>query len=157
VQAFYGNRRDTHPRVIEYLGQYSHKVAISNHRIKEVTDGQVSFTYKDYASGGQQKTMTLQSTEFIRRFCLHILPPGFRKIRHAGFLASRCKPKLRQYQASMGVVAQLVKPQTWKEVAKQKLKYDVDACPCCKTGTMIRIMTFNANAPPLHLLTPQTK
>ncbi|MEJ7826879.1 MAG: transposase, partial [Segetibacter sp.] len=69
-------------QVIEYLARYSHKVAISNHRITAIADGKVSFRYKDYADGCKQKTMTLEATEFLRRFCLHILPKGFRKIRH---------------------------------------------------------------------------
>lgn len=79
-------------QVIEYLGRYTHKVAISNHRIQSIADGKVSFMYKDYADGCRQKQMTLDATEFLRRFCLHILPPRFMKIRHYGFLANRYKP-----------------------------------------------------------------
>ena len=75
-------------QVIEYLGRYTHKVAISNHRIVSIENDKVSFRYKDYADGSQQKTMTLEATEFLRRFCLHILPPGFRKIRYYGFIAN---------------------------------------------------------------------
>jgi len=135
-------------QVIEYLGRYTHKIAISNHRIKDISNGMVTFTYKDYAHGSQQKLMTLTGEEFLRRFCLHILPPRFMKIRHFGFLASRIKPALRMQQMKLGVLIQNQEKQNWKALAKAKLNYDVDACPCCKTGRMIRIQTFDANAPP---------
>jgi len=138
--------------VIEYLGRYSHKIAISNHRIKSISEGKVSFSYKDYTSGGTQKQMILTAEEFLRRFCLHILPPGFMKIRHYGILASRVKPRLRMEQMKMGILIQNQEKQNWKDLAKAKLNYDVDACPCCKTGRMIRIMGFEANAPPLVLI-----
>lgn len=79
--------------VIEYLGRYTHKIAISNHRLKTIDNGEISFTYKDYNEGGKQKRMTLKAEEFLRRFCLHILPSGFVRIRHYGILASRNKTK----------------------------------------------------------------
>jgi len=142
-------------QVIEYLGRYSHKIAISNHRIKAIGEGKVSFSYKDYASGGQQKIMTLDAPEFIRRFCLHILPPKFMKIRHYGFLASRVKPKLRMQQMQMGVIIQNTATLNWKEITKTKLNFDIEACPCCKTGKMIRILSFEANAPPILYLAQQ--
>lgn len=137
-------------QVIEYLGRYSHKIAISNHRIKDISNGSVTFSYRDYAHGSTQKLMTLTATEFLRRFCLHILPAGFMKIRHYGFLASRVKPKLRMHQMQMGVLIQNLEnvKTDWKEITKTKLNFDVDACPCCKTGRLIRIHSFDANAPP---------
>lgn len=138
--------------VIEYLGRYSHKVAISNHRIKEVSNGKVTFSYKDYADQSKQKLMTLDAEEFLRRFCLHILPPRFFKIRHYGLLASRVKPKLRMQQLQMGVLVQNLQRKNWKEISKTKLNFDVDKCPCCKTGTLIRVLSFSANAPPLLAL-----
>jgi len=136
-------------QVVEYLGRYTHKVAISNNRIKEVANGKVLFSYKDYADHGKQKLMSLDAEEFLRRFCLHILPPKFMKIRHYGILASRVKPKLRMHQLQMGVLAQNTQRANWKEVCKIKLNFDVDKCPCCKSGTLIRIMSFSANAPPV--------
>ena len=139
-------------QVLEYLGRYSHKVAISNHRILNVENGKVTFGYKDYADGSKQKLMCLDGEEFLRRFCLHILPPGFMKIRHYGILSSRAKPKLRMQQLQMGVLVQNIEKANWKVLAKIKFDFDVDACPCCKTGKMIRIMAFEANAPPLTLL-----
>ncbi len=139
-------------QVIEYLGRYSHKIAMSNHRIKKIANGKVSFTYKDYADNSKQKLLSLDAEEFLRRFCLHILPPKFMKIRHYGILASRYKPLLRKYQFSVGIITK-TKKATWKEIARAKLNFDVDKCPSCKTGTMIRIQSFDANAPPLKLIT----
>ena len=75
--------------VMEYIGRYSHKIAISNHRILDITEKEVSFSYKDYRTEGMKKTMTLNGAEFLRRFALHILPKAFVKIRHFGILSSR--------------------------------------------------------------------
>ena len=77
--------------VIEYLGRYTHKVAISNHRIQSINEqtGAVTFTYKDYGDNGTQKQMTLTPDEFIRRFTQHILPERFTKIRTYGYLSNR--------------------------------------------------------------------
>jgi len=151
-------------QVIEYLGRYTHRIAISNHRIKSIEDGKVCFTYKDYRLGGVQKAMTLHACEFLRRFCLHILPPGFVKIRHYGILASRAKPKLKMQQMKMGV--SIVPPpdgragkskMDWKQVAREAMGFDPDVCPCCKTGRMHTIFFFAANAPPRCGLASTTK
>ena len=136
-------------QVIEYLGRYSHKIAISNHRLKSIENRKVSFSYKDYAHGSTQKLMTLEAEEFLRRFCLHILPPRFMKIRHYGILASRSKPKLKMQQMKLGVIIIKKEKIHWKEITKIKFGYDVDVCPCCKTGKMIRLLSFNPHAPPL--------
>jgi Putative transposase/Transposase zinc-binding domain len=145
--------------VIEYIGRYSHKIAISNHRIKNVKDGKVTFSYKDYADGATQKLMTLDAHEFLRRFCMHILPPKFVKIRHYGFLASRNKPALRAYQFQQGITLQIREAKSerigWKVITADQLGLKIDQCPCCKKGTMVRIQGFDANAPPLHLLKSQ--
>ena len=76
-------------QVLKYLARYTHRVAISNARLVDVADGQVSFRYKDYADGNQQKVMTLSADEFLRRFMQHVLPKGFVKVRHYGLLANR--------------------------------------------------------------------
>lgn len=139
-------------QVIEYLGRYTHKVAISNHRLVSIADGKVSFRYKDYADGSKQKTMTVEATEFLRRFCMHILPRGFRKIRYYGFLANANSTLLQVQQKEMGVVRAPVTKDPiaigWKTIANEKMNYDVDQCPCCKKGRMITILHFDANAPP---------
>lgn len=138
-------------QVIEYLGRYTHRIAISNHRIKGVENGRVTFSYKDYRQGGKQLLMTLDACEFLRRFCLHILPPGFVKIRHYGMLASRAKPQLKMQQMKMGVTIVKKEKPSWQEITKRMMGFDVEQCPCCKTGKMITILFFEANAPPGQL------
>ena len=138
-------------QVIEYLGRYTHKVVISNHRLVSTDDDKVSFRYKDYADGSKQKTMTLKAEEFLRRFCLHILPPGFRKIRYYGFMANVHSALLQVQQQEMGVAVQTgkeIKKISWKVIAKEKLNYDADRCPVCKKGTMVTLLHFDAHAPP---------
>jgi hypothetical protein len=76
-------------QVLRYLGRYTHRVAISNHRLLAFDQERVTFRWKDYAHGGKQGKMTLAATEFLRRFFLHVLPRGFVRIRHFGFLANR--------------------------------------------------------------------
>jgi len=81
--------------VLRYLGRYTHRVAMSNHRLLSFDGERVTFRWKDYAHGNKQKKMTLEATEFLRRFLLHVLPAGFVRIRHYGFLANRvCREKL---------------------------------------------------------------
>ncbi|RMH72458.1 MAG: hypothetical protein D6675_04510 [Gemmatimonadetes bacterium] len=80
--------------VVKYLGRYTHRVAIANSRILEVTDDGVEFSYRDYRDGGKTKTMRLNPVEFLRRFLSHVLPKGFQKIRSYGFLAGSIKTKM---------------------------------------------------------------
>jgi hypothetical protein len=83
--------------VLKYLARYTHRVAISNHRLRALENGHVSFDWKDYADHSRRKTMTLDAVEFIRRFLLHVLPSGLVRIRHFGFLANRVRrQKLHQ-------------------------------------------------------------
>ena len=79
--------------VVKYLARYSHRVAIANHRLHPVDEHQVHFQYKDYADKTQKKVMVLKGIDFLKRFCLHILPPRFRKVRQLGFFANACKAK----------------------------------------------------------------
>jgi len=138
-------------QVIEYLGRYSHKIAISNHRLTSIDKGKVSFTYKDYKHGSITKTMTLDANEFLRRFCLHILPAKFVKIRHYGFLANRVKMKLKLHQFKLGIISPPNIKVDYKQITKEKLGFDIEKCPCCKSGKMIRVLSFDANAPPINL------
>jgi len=132
-------------QVIEYLGRYTHKIAISNHRIQRIDNGKVVFNYKDYGDGGKVKTMTLSAPEFLRRFCLHILPKGFRKIRHYGILSSRNKKNLRELQTKMDV------PKLKKNaIIYINPDFKAKCCPCCGKGEMHVIMSFGANAPPFY-------
>jgi hypothetical protein len=129
-------------QVIEYLGRYTHKVAISNHRIQTVTDKEVSFSYKDYKAAGATKLMTLSNEEFTRRFAQHILPHRFVRIRHYGILSSTWKRgKLQQLQSSLKVKRKQI-----------PIKTLLRKCPCCKTGTLITIEVFGKRGPPAKYL-----
>jgi len=129
--------------VVEYLGRYTHKIAISNHRIKAVDDQNVTFEYKDYRMAGVKKRMTLSHQEFIRRFSLHILPKRFVKIRHYGFLSSTWKRgKLKLLQEKLQV----------KVLEKAEKKAFLPKCPCCKTGNLHRIAVFDQRGPPAWYL-----
>jgi len=95
--------------------------------------------------------MTLDAIEFLRRFCLHILPPGYRKIRYYGFMANVHSSLLQVQQREMKVAVlqtKEIKKLSWKTIAKQKLNYDADLCPCCKKGRMVTLLHFDANVPP---------
>ncbi|WP_016991417.1 IS91 family transposase [Flavobacterium sp. ACAM 123] len=129
--------------VVEYLGRYTHKIAISNHRIQSVNDQNVTFGYKDYRVNGQKKSMSLNHAEFIRRFALHILPKRFVKIRHYGFLSSTWKRgKLKVLQEKLKV----------KVLEKVEKKTFLPKCPCCKTGNLHRIAVFDQRGPPAWYL-----
>src|SRR2546421_7257654 len=78
--------------VLKYLARYTHRVAISNHRLVALEDGQITFRYKDYAHGHRLRTLTLDAVEFLRRLMLHVPPHGFHRLRHFGFLANRVRP-----------------------------------------------------------------
>lgn len=129
-------------QVIEYLGRYTHKVAISNHRIQNVDEVTVRFSYKDYRDGSKTKQMTLRHEEFARRFSLHILPHRFVRIRHYGILSSTWKRgKLKALQATLNI-----------KTTQQPLKTLLRRCPCCKTGTLITIDVFGKRGPPQQYL-----
>jgi hypothetical protein len=133
-------------QVIEYLGRYTHRVAISNHRLREITDDRVTFDYKDYRSKAPHKKrmMTLTPEEFIRRFLLHTIPSGFQRIRHYGLLASRGKKaRLESCRALLDVVGLLPSP----EQIAAAVRIDIDAairCPVCGIGEMVRIEVIPA-------------
>ncbi len=128
--------------VVEYLGRYTHKIAISNHRILSIEEHTVTISYKDYRAEGQRKTMTLSHGEFIRRFSLHILPKRFIRIRHYGILSSTWKrSKLTDLQSKLTGQPRLQLQIGISEVYLKK-------CPCCKTGQMITILTFGRRGPP---------
>jgi hypothetical protein len=125
--------------VVEYLGRYTHKIAISNNRIQSIDHQNVTFNYKDYRQNGFKKQMTLTHAEFIRRFALHILPKRFVKIRHYGFLSSTWKrQKLKLLQEKLKV----------KVLEKVEKKPFLPKCPCCKTGNLNRIAVFDQRGPP---------
>ena len=127
--------------VVEYLGRYTHKVAITKHRILCITENEITFKYKDYADDNKQKEMTLSIAEFLRRFELHFLPKRYVKIRHYGFLQNHGKTKrLNAVRATMHL--QPLPPKVQVPVALRMLEqygHDISLCPKCKQGKLILI------------------
>jgi len=122
-------------QVIKYLGQYTYRVAINNQRIVDVDDRDVRFIRKDYRDQKQMKTTRLSGVEFLRRFCQHILPAGFVKIRHYGIYSSRFRSTILKDPDKM-----VVKPvETTIERIKRVLGIDVYRCPACKKGRLIPV------------------
>ena len=135
-------------QVVEYLGRYTHKVAIGNHRLLGIGDPGVRFRYRDYRDN-RQKGMTLDGVEFLRRFCQHILPKGFVRIRHYGLLSSTRRTELRALQLSFGIMVPLIREKKdWKRICREHLHYDPDSCPCCGKGKMATIQVLLASRPP---------
>jgi hypothetical protein len=126
---------------LDYLGRYTHRVAISNNRLLELKDGQVSFTYKDYKHEQRRKVMTLSADEFLRRFLLHVLPDGFQRIRHYGLLGNRYRAEnLVRCRELLAVPVPIPQPQPdYRERCRQLSGQDPLLCPQCKTGQMVRI------------------
>jgi len=128
--------------VLQYLGRYTHRVAISNNRILANRDGNVSFLWRDYADDNRKKTMTLKADEFIRRFLFHVLPERYVRIRHVGLLANRNrKNNITECQKMLGGenVKKEKKQETWQEQLLRICGIDVTVCPICKKGKMCRI------------------
>jgi hypothetical protein len=134
-------------QVFRYLGNYTHRVAISNHRIMGIEDGAITFSVKDYKDGAKRKPMRLDAVEFLRRFLLHVLPKGFVRIRHYGLCASR------NVTTRLVIARQLLEPEAhaeptptrppptepapWWERFRHQTGIDVMACPCCG-GRLVR-------------------
>ena len=128
--------------VIQYLGRYTHRVAISNERILEVTDKIVTFKWKDYKDNNKIKEMTISIEEFIRRFLLHILPPHFMKIRYYGILGNRNKKK-KIVKCKILTRTKIYKKKELPtpEILKKILGKDFNLCPNCKKGHMLILNT----------------
>lgn len=126
-------------QVIEYLGRYTHKVAISNNRIIKISDNDVTFKWKDYRDKNNKKRMTLDNSEFIRRFLLHVLPEGFMKIRHYGILSNRnrnTKLKKCKEQLQVQLGDKESEEKSWKEILPEITGGNLKICPKCKNGQM---------------------
>ncbi len=123
--------------MLKYLARYTHRVAISNRRLVSLNDGQVAFRYKDYRRGRRERVMRLEAVEFMRRFLLHVLPKGFVRIRHYGFLANRSrKEKLLRCRKLLG---SLVQPDA--EPASSTDAASIEwLCPLCHTGRMLIVV-----------------
>ena len=138
--------------VVEYLGRYTHKIAISNHRIVNIDNKNqtITFKYKDYKENGRKKELTLKSMEFIRRFSLHILPKRFVRIRHYGILSSTAK------QVAIPVIRKQFETRRVKPLVTKSAPYNPLFCKCCKKETMIRLMNFDQRGPPTNWKTRNT-
>ena len=130
-------------QVLDYVGRYTHRVAISNNRLLDIDYGKITFRYKDYRHDGQQKTMALDAEEFIRRFLLHVLPDGFQRIRYYGLLGNRYREeKLARCRQLLGMSAC---PSTSEESKDYRDRYEeltgcsLRECPVCHQGRMVTV------------------
>lgn len=131
-------------QVVNYVGRYTHRVAISNHRIVDIEAGEVKFTWRDYRDDNQQKTMTLSADQFIGRFLLHVLPSGFHRIRYYGFLANpHRKEKLQQCRQLLGMTpptkssSDPATPEDYRDRYERLTGRSLRECPICHRGRMI--------------------
>ena len=131
--------------MVDYVGSYTHRVAIANHRLLEADAGQVRFRYRDYRDG-QQTTMRLAAWEFIRRLLLHVLPPGFHRMRYYGFLGNRHRAaKLAQCRQLLGTGStppppdESTPPPDYRDRYKSLTGVSLRACPVCHDGHMIAV------------------
>lgn len=141
-------------QVLEYLGRYTHRTAISNERLEYADDRTVRFRYKDYAHGNRHRHMSLEPLEFLRRFALHVLPRGFNRIRHYGILANRNKrallAKARIALEALAPAPATVAPESVREFWQRIAGVNIDCCPHCGKGTLrfVQILVRPARAPP---------
>jgi hypothetical protein len=138
--------------VLKYLARYTHRAAISNHRLISLADGQVTFRWKDYAHGGRQGTMTLEAVEFVRRFLMHVLPTGFVRVRHYGLLANRHRrEKLARCRELLGLAptpqADTPPSNPVPPPGHEAAVTPTRVCPRCGTGRMVVIAEFPPMTP----------
>jgi hypothetical protein len=130
-------------QVLDYVGRYTHRVAISNNRLVSMDDGKVCFRWKDYRDDNRQKTMTLPADEFIRRFLIHVLPDGFHRIRYFGFLGNCHRAqKLARCRELLGMAAAepaVDPPGDYRDRFEALTGQSLRACPHCHSGTMVVI------------------
>jgi len=131
-------------QVLDYVGRYTHRVAISNNRLLDMENGQVRFQWKDYRDDGKIKTMTLSADEFIRRFLLHVLPNGFQRIRYYGLLGNRFrKEKLTQCRCLLGMSppSEQTNPspteKDYRDRYEELTGNSLHQCPQCQQGRML--------------------
>jgi len=125
-------------QVLAYLGRYTHRVAISNHRLLSLKAGKVTFSWRDNRHGQLRSTLTLSADEFMRRFLLHVLPRGFQRIRQFGLLANRRRDELAHCRQLLGTSKQAVErlAQDYKSLYQTVTGTSLQQCPACRTGTM---------------------
>jgi hypothetical protein len=129
-------------QVLEYVARYTHRVAISNNRILDIEGGKVRFQWKDYRIGGQQKPMSLNADEFIRRFLMHVLPRGFQRIRYYGLLGNRYRTeKLARCRELIGMPVPEPKADApdkdYRDTYEGLTSLSLCLCPVCHLGRMV--------------------
>jgi predicted Zn-ribbon and HTH transcriptional regulator len=127
-------------QVLDYVGRYTHRVAISNNRLIDIDKGRVQFHWKDYRDNSQIKVMDLEADEFIRRFLLHVLPEGFQRIRYYGFLANRDRRKklaLCRQLLGMQTASQTASVKDYRERYQELTGRSLSRCPRCQQGQMV--------------------
>lgn len=137
-------------QVLEYIGRYAYRAAISNSRIREVTpEGLVTYDWKDYRAGGKHKEMTMHAREFLHLLSMHILPPAFVRIRHYGLLSPSNREKVRKVQIQLGgtPVPKERKKKTYMQICAGK-GWDIGLCPDCKCPMAVVEIIAPARAPP---------
>jgi len=137
-------------QVLKYLARYTHRVAISNRRLLSLENHRVAFEWKDYTDRNQIKTMTLEAVEFIRRFLLHVLPSGFVRIRHFGFLANRVRrEKLELCRSLLSTQQPATQDSTISPNSSESKIEELESrrCPICKVGQLIFVTIVGAEAP----------
>jgi len=143
-------------QVLDYVGRYTHRVAISNNRLLDIDDGHVTFRWKDYRDDNTQKTMTLTAEEFIRRFVLHVLPPGLQRIRYYGLMANRHRhEKLAQCRRLLQMETEASSPTDVESPSDYRDRYEaltgisLHQCPICGRGRMFTVeQIIRPTAPP---------
>ncbi len=141
-------------QVLDYLGRYTHRVAISNHRLLDIGDATVTFKWRDYRDANRSKAMTLTADEFIRRFLIHVLPPGFHRIRYYGLLGNcHRKEKLARCRELLGMQAAPQQPEVapdYRDRYETLTGISLHQCPACGNGRMITVELLKpfATGPP---------
>jgi hypothetical protein len=128
-------------QVLDYVGRYTHRVALSNNRLLDIEYGQVRFQWKDYRDRSQIKTMSLSADEFIRRFLVHVLPEGFQRIRYYGFLGNRYRQqKLDQCRGLLGMETPASSPaKDYRDRCEELTGRSLHQCPQCRQGQMVTV------------------
>jgi hypothetical protein len=130
-------------QVLDYVGRYTHRVAISNNRLLDIDNSKVTFRYKDYRHDGQQKIMTLDAEEFIRRFLLHVLPDGFQRIRYYGFLGNRYREeklaRCRQLLGMPDAPPDSEQSKDYRDRYEELTGSSLRECPICHQGRMVTV------------------
>jgi hypothetical protein len=129
-------------QVLDYVGRYTHRIAISNNRLLSIDDDKVRFRWKDYRNGDRLGTMTLTAEEFIRRFLLHVLPEGFQRIRYYGFLCNRYREqKLARCRELLGMPedppSACEQPNDYRDHYEAVMGVSLKECPVCHDGRMV--------------------